>query len=394
MKRKIYSWTPSYGHELLLKSALSESKEALLFWKEWINLYDINKADRGAYRLFPLVFNNLRDVISKEDRYYKVLKGIYRKSWFKNQMILEVSTGLFEQLRSKGIEVVLLKGIHLISSYYKDIALRPLGDADFLVPRSQAERVGEILKSSGWETILNYRYRMFSDNFMLFRKSAGYRNSSGYLCDLHWNIFRHLSYPCADIEAMESTVVVSLKGNYYKALGPEYLLLHLLEHGAYDNPVSSVRWIPDVLRVLGKEKGLDRDLFVAITKKSYLKLPVTAMLSYLNNTFLKNKLNKILEELDEIPECEVAVKLYRQMVMKETGIRRKMKEFYNFFLVYCIYRKDCFNEPFKTGFAQFVRFLKFRWGMNSNILLPFIFFEKFFRKLFRHLLREWRMNRK
>jgi len=334
-----------------------------------------------------MVFKNLKNLIPVENELYEKLKGTYRKSWFSNNMIQQTAGSLFSELKKMGICPVLLKGIHLINSYYDDTASRPLGDADFLVSWEQAASVDGHLRSSGWKLQAKPRYFGFAENSMLAAHGFMYINEKGHVCDLHWNIMAHRLYPDADKEMVKNSVKIAFMGDTFGALCPEDLVLHLLEHGAYGSPVPSIRWVQDVLTVLKKEKDIDWDRFLTNTLHTNLEVPVKVMLEYLLNTFNAEQIAYPLKRLAAFPASKMGKALYRSMLPRRNPIGRSINEYRKIYFQYRLFITAYKKESLPGGISGFIRCLKFRWDVKSNILFPFVFTVKFFQKFVRYILR-------
>lgn len=388
MKNNIYDWVPTRGQELLLRSALSEPDEAVRFWAEWENTNDINNLDRGSSRLLPMVFQNLKRHISPRTEIYGKLKGTYRKSWYSNNMIRETAISLFSELKKNRIDPVLMKGIHLISVYYDDMACRPIGDADFLVSWKEAEKVGNLMMKMGWKMIGKHRYPVFSDNFMSLRRAIGFVNEGGYKCDLHWNMIGHRCYPGADNLFLKKVMEFEINGNMFRGLCTEDLLLHLIEHGAYGSLEPHIRWIPDVLMILKKEKNVDWDYFLDNTIQTNLEIPVKVMLEYLNRTFVDGILRYPIEKLVSYPISGRGKELHESMSSSRTLLGHQIKAFFRYYFHYQIFCTDYKMESPPKGVLGFINFLKFRWDIKSNIILPFVFMKKVSKKILGYFFRK------
>ena len=386
MSRKKNHWTPTPSQELLLKSAWSEPRHAFPCWEQWRKSNDIEKLDQGSYRLLPLVFKNLGNQIPFEDEWHEKLKGTLRKSWFSNNMIQATAAVLFSELKKLGIRPLLLKGLHLINAYYDDMAARPLGDADFLVSWEQVAAVDGYLRSSGWKPKAKPRLAAGGENSMSSGNGINYVNEKGYACDLHWNVMAHRCYPDADKKMITNAVNIAFEGDCFRALCPEDLILHLLEHGAYGNPIPSIRWVPDVLMVLKKEEAIDWDRFLAHTLQTNLEVPVKAMLAYLLNSFSAEKVAYPVKKLAGLPAAKMGKVVYRNMLPGRTAIGRSMCEYRKIYFRYQLFMTEHKKESRPRGLSGWMRCLKFRWNIKSNVLFPIVFMEKFFHKFLPYIL--------
>ncbi|HSR18731.1 MAG TPA: hypothetical protein VLM39_11630, partial [Ignavibacteriaceae bacterium] len=72
--------------ELLLKASLFEGDKFIYAWEKWKSCVNFEQIDPGSYRLLPLLYQNLVKHEIK-DPLTERLKGIYRRTWFENQIL-------------------------------------------------------------------------------------------------------------------------------------------------------------------------------------------------------------------------------------------------------------------------------------------------------------------
>src|SRR5215470_12661875 len=130
-------WWPTPRQELLLKAALLEGEAAVEAWESWRANTDIHRLDQGSYRMLPLLYRNLQKHEIK-DPVMEKLKGVYRHTWYKNQILFSRMAAILRSFQEAGIDVMVLKGTALVLLHYKDYGLRPMNDFDVLVRLKQS----------------------------------------------------------------------------------------------------------------------------------------------------------------------------------------------------------------------------------------------------------------
>ena len=140
---------PNPSQQLILQAALLQGKAATDAYEAWKKDYNPETwLDRGSFRTIPLLYKNLvRHQI--KDQYTNSFRGVYRKSWYKNQKLFYESGQILEFLHQSGIKTMLMKGTALTILAYKDPGTRPMADLDILIPLTQAESTITLLKKSG-----------------------------------------------------------------------------------------------------------------------------------------------------------------------------------------------------------------------------------------------------
>lgn len=120
--------------------------------------YDWNEVvDAAAYHnLSPLLFKRLKQggtwTCVPADAWER-LRLAYFASANRNRRLYLQLRPLLAGLRTAGIPVIVLKGAYLAEAVYGDIALRPMGDVDLLVP--SADLPGARQSCSKWQTFTN-----------------------------------------------------------------------------------------------------------------------------------------------------------------------------------------------------------------------------------------------
>src|ERR1044071_9188610 len=112
--RVTYGLWPTPAQELLLRAALLEGAPARRAYETWESTVVIDTLDDGSIRLLPLLYQNLRhqgiDVRSATEGR---LRGAYRQSWYKNQILLGALGEVVERFAKAEIPTLVLKGVPL-----------------------------------------------------------------------------------------------------------------------------------------------------------------------------------------------------------------------------------------------------------------------------------------
>jgi GT2 family glycosyltransferase len=214
--------------------------------------------DPEVQRLLPLVHANLRDA-GVDDPDLPRLMGLWRRTWYENQLALHRVRPALEELRSAGIPVLFLKGAPLALQHYGDLGLRPMADIDVLVPWDDAPRALDRLASAGWVD-LGGRSRA-----QLFRRyhGSGLVHPDGGQLDLHWHLGTPLLLPGDERASSDDfwtagvPFVVPAHGIDALTLCPTDMLLHVIAHGLWAGSASTVRWVADARVVIGAGDSIE-----------------------------------------------------------------------------------------------------------------------------------------
>lgn len=322
------SWIPEPHQLQLLQCALGREKRVLDVWEGWLSAArSPEKIDPSCQRLLPLVTWNLKRLGWRGAVEWNTLSGTLKKTWFQNQLILHQMARLAGAFARQGIPLMFLKGAAMITGYYPDPRLRPMGDIDILVPRHQRAGADHILQTFRW-THLNRSFSSEKGSIQrILFNSCTYIHPEGPGCDLHWNIFKHYNFSGADNPVWESPRQVRVKEQPILILQPEEQLLHTLEHALYWENNRPVYWVADALMVLKSCPNLDWDYFFTRSRRIYLFTLVREMVQYLNDYFPGFFPGRF--SLPPVPSSptEIELKLYRNLCYKNPGSWRRANRY-------------------------------------------------------------------
>lgn len=144
------SFIPTRAQHALLRAALLTDREAVAeAFAEWKSLVRFDDVEIGTFRMLPLVYRNL-ERHGVEDELMGRLRGIYRQSWFRNQLVRRAGLDTVRALNRAGISPLLIKGAALATMVYGDGALRPMEDFDLVVHRPDCPRAVGAVTDLGW----------------------------------------------------------------------------------------------------------------------------------------------------------------------------------------------------------------------------------------------------
>jgi hypothetical protein len=226
------SFWPTDQQELLLRAALLPAEEAVPAWQEAREGLDLDVLERGSYSLMPLVYRRLSESLPDEPLLPRV-KGIYRHTWSKNQVLLDDLRGTAAAFERAGVEPLVVGGAARLA-YYPELGLRTLTEFELLVRDDEVERA---LRAVGWsgdvvpERVLRGRSAL--------RVGSGPRPFG-----LHWRVLPE--YP-AGREEYETRSLVHVDA---RGLAPTDELAHTLLGGARSALWANVQWVADAVLII------------------------------------------------------------------------------------------------------------------------------------------------
>ncbi len=197
-----------------------------------------------------------------------------------------------------GLSPIVLKGVALAETLYRDISLRAFCDLDVLFGREEIALAEDVLARLGYdaEATPHGRSWYFENYYQLPRHS---RKPSRFCIELHWDFGRRPNPFRLNIDAMRHRAVpVVLAGVPCRRLDPQDELLHLCIHLAWGNGFDGhLRGIVDIAESL--HGPIDWDVFeqrVTEANAAQVVAPALQLAKWLLDAPVdKNLLSRLLE---------------------------------------------------------------------------------------------------
>jgi|688.fasta_scaffold60073_5 hypothetical protein len=274
--------------DLVLKSALPNSENALVYWNEANQLVPLEKWPGEISRLASCFYSNYRKELNILN--LPLLRGIYKSNWSRNSLALSALIPFVRELDSSGIEYRLIKGGAIIL-YCKSIGIRRMGDLDLVIPKHRRRKTQSILSELGFVPRYPGDRRSKSNEIR--------ENSKGVVLDIHY-VNRFHTFNSSFTGLREVTHL----GNSFKLPSIEASVLIAAVHGCAEHSNGDYyqsTWDISMLYPLVDERKLS-----LLAKKYGVRRELYNLLSYLNRlgvsthnktlpTFAFSKLSAIRE---------------------------------------------------------------------------------------------------
>lgn len=370
---------PTQNQLWLLRAALLDKPQAQQAWDTWRSSVDLEQGfGRSSFRLFPLLYSQLSRW-GLDDPIMSKLKAVYLKAWSENHQLFAEMAPLLAQLQHSGLNLMLLKGAPLVLLYYKNHALRPVGDIDVAVPSSRIFESVSCLRDLGWTP------RFEIPRKLLWRlHSIDFKSQSGLELYLHWRLFFENHRPDWDEESWARSERADFQGLQVRAPCPTDLLLHMIIHGLRWNPERAIRWIPDAIIILRSDKCLEWDRFVSMVEERQLVLRIKEGLNYLKQPLDAEIPSRVLERLDGL-EVTAMERMERKFALRshEELSRRLFGPLQIFFADYWRLKYQSLLLPYLLGYPDY---LAFRLGLTGKSALALFLLRSLLKRVARLVL--------
>jgi hypothetical protein len=291
VKRLTGSFWPSRNQELLLRTALAEPDGDLSAWRELQPGFDLTTLEFGTVGVLPLAYRVVSHALP-DDPLLPRLKGIYRNSWVKNNLLVERLADAVEALAAVGVETVLIGSLAAAIRYYPELALRPTTALELLIDPHALEVCARALGRLGFSASGPLRPERAED--------TAFYDARGQTCILRTRPAVELG---PDGGAMRvASVSVEVGRARIRALAPGDDLLVACVAGARTRPIRSVQWLVDIVQIMRTSSAsVDwrRLLALAAARGQTLRLQQT--FSYLSTVLHLPTPAEAQEVLAELP---------------------------------------------------------------------------------------------
>ncbi|MBI3783322.1 MAG: nucleotidyltransferase family protein [Deltaproteobacteria bacterium] len=239
--------------------------------RDWQSFCDLTQSSRLA----ALVHYILQDEALPAP-WLATLRAARLANQLRTIIILGELGGLLRVFEAHGLSAIVLKGAALAETVYPRPDLRPLGDVDLLVHRSDLKRLQRALLENGYRPLAIATHRGMQEAFeneMVFRKPGRVVID----IDVHWSLFDSPYYQ--SMISMdwfwESSREALVGGASTRVLGIEAEIIHLCGHLCLHHQGTERFWLHDIAEVVDANKDrINWAKLVERTRTFELILPV------------------------------------------------------------------------------------------------------------------------
>ncbi|MBU4311144.1 MAG: nucleotidyltransferase family protein [Candidatus Omnitrophica bacterium] len=190
--------------------------------------------------------------------YLEKFRGFYIWVNFKNQALWEEFCNIEKALLQKNIKAVPIKGIALNQVLYEGKNIRPIGDIDILIQKSELPDAERVLLSSGYiKSTAGYSI----DYYKKYHCHIPFRKR--HLCEVHWAIALPRPHKIDLPDIWKNTREYNVKETKLTILSPEDNLFTLALHLNRFNSPLSLRYIMDVSEFINQYRNtIDWDYLI------------------------------------------------------------------------------------------------------------------------------------
>ena len=349
---------------LVLRAAgCRTAREATLAWADFRQLVPEGAEDPSARRLLPAVCRNLGRLAGVRDTY---LLRAYAQSFGASARILSAASRAVRVLNGASIQAMALKGTALLVAHYRDSGIRPMADADLLVPEARIKDALDVLMADGWRGDGTHAW-------LRTEIHAGSLALAGTTLDLHRHALYEARYPEADDAFFNASVPIELMGAACRAMEVSDQLLHTVVHGLRWSIAPSNVWILDA-DILLRSGRVDPERVRSRAEALGFTVPLKRGLEIVGSVYGRDgDLSSLLAALSRSAEPWSARLEHRFRVREPAGLWGAIP---NLWFAHLRSR-----PPGRIGVRGFPTFLARAWRLGTPGQLPAALFRKAVRRL-------------
>lgn len=260
--------------QLVLCAALCEGEKAKQAWWTWRATLDFDQCDPRYIPLIPLLQQNLAQ-LGVQDPLFGKFKGIQRRVWYKNQLLLREVSDLIQIWQTDGIESICLNDIAIAGHYHANLGLRPIHTFQFLIQPTQLTAASHWLQQKGWNPV----HKQQQGRFQRFVNAAGMK------LDLHLHLFSRRLYTGDAALFWADSRTIQIQDMTAYGLNPIEQFLILCSQPP-QKQFARLLWIADALTILRHPQiELDWKRLATANFRAYLRLRLYTSLHYLAKNY-------------------------------------------------------------------------------------------------------------
>lgn len=228
------------------------------YWRNWLDKNKIEEIEPWVFFFLPIMHKTFQE-LKLEHPSLNIIRGVYKKSIYRNQLFIRELLKLNSALKEKGIEPIFLTEL---SIYFRDPSQpRYLRSVDVLLPRTK--EVYHVIKDLKW-------YRSGESNFT---------HTSGSKIVIKWENVR---IKRLNEQAMEYEIDGK---NSIKVIPPEEIFVLLCISSGYTLSAASISWAYDLKRLLSTTESFDWQKAFLLANRVGKVAQVCRCLEYLREEF-------------------------------------------------------------------------------------------------------------
>ncbi len=340
----------------LLKAALHDHPNALKSFDAWQRNVNIDDLPPSQFELLPLLYRNLAQQGIEQHPWLPRLKGIYRRTWYANQLTLRTLSSALTILRACDIPTLVTGSAALALTTYPEPAQRPISTPEIVVPSDLAETAILKLQTSGWKP--NPMLSLADDaDYRSWLPGHRFSNGQGQILQLWWHVLPSVPSIEADTEFWGRAVPLTVEDTSTLMLTPTDCLTQACLTAARHTPIR----LADAARLINGNI-IEWPRLTATAQRHRLGMPMAHSLNALTEIAVSSIPPEVVHELRQIPTLYSRRQAHRAFSVPPAH-RRLMHKLW---LHYARYRQAAEYQRLPCTPLNFMRYSKYVWQIRQK----------------------------
>jgi Uncharacterised nucleotidyltransferase len=305
--------------KLLLQACMLEGGVALAAWQEWKESVDIEVLDAPSNAVLCQLYQNL-SANCVRDEHMGRLKGIYKRNWYHNQLLLKKVQSILQAFQQAQIPLIVLGDLAIVTVYCENLGQIAVNELNFLVHPSAGKKAIAILAQLGW-------IQMNPANSVIneWDLHLEFEDKSGMYLSLQGHLFWAIPQEYTDKELWDGTLLYSLGNVDALMLCPTDLFLHLSMRTFYRGRNSTVNLLVNAMLILQQpELKIDWIKLITQAQKYRAILPLKNILVLLRQLFEPSIPDWVLPALNQMPMARQELIKYQLLPQSKKAVLKSI----------------------------------------------------------------------
>ncbi len=263
---KYMNMRPEY--QLLLCCARTESNEDN---QDRIRKLVTNRLDwdyllqmGGYHGLAPLLFYHLHRIDHDHQIPQSVmgqLHDIYYSNLARNILLYDELNQISECFEGREIPLVVVKGLTLAETVYRNVALRPMADVDLLVEKRNLPEVMKAFSKLGFEILPQEKEitLKYMNELHFVKHQENIKHLPSLIVNIHWDLTAPIRFRGATKtntrQMIERAQPTKIANSNVLVMTPEDQILHVIYHATFQHPFIGLLELCDVAELVKLEEN-------------------------------------------------------------------------------------------------------------------------------------------
>jgi hypothetical protein len=223
-----------------------------------------------------------------------VLRGIYKKTWYKNHILLNRFAELAGSFSEKSIAVMPLAGMASLITVYRDLGLRPVNELVLAIRPDQAHSSFRVAEELGYVPV-GGSLGKFCD-----RGSAFFEIQEGIVLELRCNFFSHIAYRDKGGVCRFEKKNIRFQNLEIPVMGPTDMLFYALTQGSLWQTAEPMVWIADAATII-QQNNIEWERLLHHARSTFTIPALRRPLAFLNEILNIPVPKSVMQKLSRMP---------------------------------------------------------------------------------------------